>query len=59
MAFLLCGSLFVIGTLDDPYVGIVSINPSLIQRVDRNLTGQFELHNPGVAFPCDAEGNPI
>jgi hypothetical protein len=49
----------VIVTLDDPYVGIVSINPSLIQRVDRNLTGQFELHNPGVALPCDAEGNPI
>ena len=59
MAFLLCGSLFVIGTLDDPYVGIVSIDPSLLQRVDRNLTEQFVLNNPGVALPCDAEGNPV
>ena len=59
MAFLLCGSLFVIHTLDDPYVGIVSIGPSLIERVDRNLTGQFELHNPGVALPCDTQGNPV
>jgi len=59
MAFLLCGALFAIDQLDDPYVGIVSIQPELIQRVDRDLTRQFQLENPTVTLPCDDEGTPV
>jgi hypothetical protein len=59
LAFLLGGTLVLVDQLEQPFTGIVHIEPSVISDVARDTAAKFAEAHPGVALPCNAEGRPL
>jgi hypothetical protein len=59
LAFLLGGMLVLVDQLEQPFTGIVRIEPSVISDVAQDTATKFAEAHPGVALPCNAQGRPL
>lgn len=59
LALLLGFTPYLVETLEEPFSGLIQIKPSVITTVETNIGANFAVAYPGVALPCDAEGNPL
>jgi hypothetical protein len=58
MAALLGGTLYIIETLEEPFSGLIKVQPSVITRVAEESELSFAVAYPDVALPCDEQGLP-
>jgi len=59
LAFLLGGTLYLVETLEEPFSGLIQVEPTVITKVETNLGQQFMITYPGAVLPCDADGTPV
>jgi len=58
LAVLLGGTLYLVEQLEEPFAGLVQVQPSLITKVEARLGNEFAELYPDVTLPCDDEGRP-
>lgn len=58
LALLLGGVLLLVEQLEQPFSGVIRIEPKVITRVEKEMSTNFASVHPGVALPCDASGHP-
>jgi hypothetical protein len=44
--------------LEEPFAGIIRVQPSLITKVEVSLEKEFGIRYPDVQLPCEADGTP-
>lgn len=58
LAVLLGGTLYLVEQLEEPFAGIIKVQPTLITKVETRLADDFAARYPDAQLPCDAEGRP-
>jgi hypothetical protein len=58
LAVLLGGTLYLVEQLEEPFAGIIRVQPSLITKVENTLEKEFESRYPDVQVPCEDDGTP-
>ena len=58
LATLLGGTLYLVEQLEEPFSGIIRVQPTLMTQVEKRLQVDFATRYPGVDLPCDADGTP-
>lgn len=59
VAVLLGSTLFLVEELEEPYTGVIHIQPDAIDRTASSGAEDFAAQHPGVDLPCDETGAPI
>ena len=59
LAILLGGTLYLVEQLEEPFTGIVKVNPTQMRTVARTLTADWAVTHKGEALPCDSTGKPV
>jgi len=59
LALLLGGTLFLVEQLEEPFRGVVKVQPSVIAKVERDTGALFAAQYPGATLPCDTVGRPV
>jgi len=58
LATLLGGTLYLVEQLEEPFSGIIRVEPTLIRQVEKRLLVEFGTRYPGVEVPCTDDGTP-
>ena len=58
LAVLLGGTLYLIEQLEEPFSGVIHLQPALITKVEARIAADFAARYPDVSLPCDIEGHP-
>lgn len=59
LAVLLGCTPFLVETLEEPFSGVIQIEPSVIARIENDLGAKFAVTHPAVTLPCDEDGRPV
>ena len=59
VALLLGGVLVLVEQLEEPFSGVIQVDPTAITKVAKDNTRLYELTYPGQPLPCDAQGRPL
>jgi len=59
LAILLGGTLYLVEQLEEPFTGIVKVQPTQMRTVSKTLTADWAVTHKGEALPCDASGKPV
>ncbi len=58
LATLLGGTLYLVEQLEEPFSGIIQVQPTLIKEVEQRMSVTFATRYPNVELPCTADGTP-
>ena len=59
LAVLLGGTLYLVEQLEEPFTGIVRVEPTQMATTARNLAAEFRLTHDDGDVPCDVKGSPV
>lgn len=59
LAVLLGGTLYLVEQLEEPFTGIVQVEPTQMATTARNIGADFSLTHADEQLPCDATGKPV
>jgi len=59
LALLLGGTLYLVEQLEEPFTGIVRVEPKQMQTVASTLAADWAVTHKGDPLPCDTTGRPV
>jgi len=59
LAVLLGGTLYLVEQLEEPFTGIVRVEPKQMSNVSKAIAKNYVSQNPGETLPCDVKGKPL
>lgn len=59
LAVLLGGTLYLVEQLEEPFTGIIRVEPTQMATTATNLTADYTATHAGETLPCDAKGTPV